>query len=178
MVKLAWPCLKEQSLHLPGWKLTAHGDIKPMPGLLWTLSVHPRLTITPLKPRQISSVFSIHPDAHLTTTTLDNWRWDGSYPGPMDNLMMATLMRWWPPWTHGQPDDGYPDEMLTYNLRCRATLALRTPETPGTLAREAKQITTPGTWTPWCGLDSRTIKKQENHSKPRLFFTPKCKGSY
>ena len=116
-VKLAWPCLKEQSLHLPGWKLTAHGDVKPMPGLLWTLSVHPRLTITPLKPRQISSVFSIYPDAHWTTTTLDNWRWDGSYPGPMDNLMMATLMRWWPPWTHGQPDDGYPDEMFgAWNL--------------------------------------------------------------
>ena len=32
--------------------------------------------------------------------------------------MMATLdhgqpqMRWWLPWTHGQPDDGYPDEMM------------------------------------------------------------------
>ena len=103
-----------------------------LPGNLWTLSAHSRLTITPLKPSPQSSVISIHPDAHLTTTTLVNWRstdahlttttldnlrWDGSYPGPMDNLMMATLMRWWPPWTHGQPDDGYPDEMFgAWNL--------------------------------------------------------------
>ena len=126
-----------------------------LPGHLWTLSAHSRLTITPLKPSPQSSVISIHPDAHLTTTTLVNWRstdahlttttldnlrWDGSYPGPMDNLMMATLMRWWPPWTHGQPDDGYPE--MRWWL-------------PWTWQRCLK----PGTWTPWSGLDSKTTKK-------------------
>ena len=62
---------------------------KPVPALLysWRIHDHSRLTISPLKPRQIFNVFSIHPDAHWTTTTTPQLQ-----------------MRWWLPWTHGQPE--------------------------------------------------------------------------
>ena len=72
-------------------EITVHGmeTFKPVPALLysWRIHDHSRLTISPLKPRQIFNVFSIHPDAHWTTTTTPQLQ-----------------MRWWLPWTHGQPE--------------------------------------------------------------------------
>ena len=73
------------------YEITVHGmeTFKPVPALLysWRIHDHSRLTISPLKPRQIFNVFSIHPDAHWTTTTTPQLQ-----------------MRWWLPWTHGQPE--------------------------------------------------------------------------
>ena len=90
-------------------EITVHGmeTFKPVPALLysWRIHDHSRLTISPLKPRQIFNVFSINPDAHWTSTTtdemmasLDPWTtWDEMMasldPWTTSDEMMASLDR-------------------------------------------------------------------------------------
>ena len=113
LMKLLWSSLLDHA-----WKnnhctcldgsLQPMETFRPVPALLysWRIHDHSRLTISPLKPRQIFNVFSINPDAHWTSTTtdemmasLDPWTtWDEMMasldPWTTSDEMMASLDPW------------------------------------------------------------------------------------